>query len=250
LYRIYIDEAGDRGVKPSSSSYFVVSAIVVDDAVEMTLRTELAALQQALGRHPGQVIHFRNLTHSQKLKATQDIAASQIATVSNVIVCKRHLCSTAIPGSAPFIANADPMYLWTVRLLLERLSWWVRDHGGGSSVLTFSHIKRFKAQKLHDYRDLLQACPTTIHWPSFDGHRFHFDAPQAIELLQFADVTASATFAAVEPDNYGNTEIRYLNELSPSLYRRSTGPITTYGLNVFPKAQAERGGCLHQLRSV
>jgi hypothetical protein len=251
LHWVYVDEAGDRGMKAASSDHFVVSAVVVRDVDHSQVRSELAALRQALGRDPGHVVHFRKLTHPQKIKAAQDVAASSIAVLTNVIVCKRHLQGTnPLGGGAPFIFRADPMYLWALRLLLERISWYIRDHGGGSSIVTFAHLKGFHTQKLHNYRAALAASPTNIDWPSFDGHLFRFGGMQAVELLQLADLTASALYGAVEPDQYGNREERYLHILSSKLYRYFASPVTSYGLKVFPSSQANPGGSLHWLQSV
>jgi hypothetical protein len=86
LYRIYVDEAGDRGISAASSKYFVVSGVVVADEHDAAVRTERASLAQALGRQPGQVLHYRKLTHPQKVKAAQDIGRSGIATIVNVII--------------------------------------------------------------------------------------------------------------------------------------------------------------------
>jgi hypothetical protein len=187
MYRVYIDEAGDRGMSPASSAHFVVSAVVVADVLDAQVRAELANLSQQLGRQPGQVLHFRNLTHSQKVKATQDIATSSIAAITNVIICKRHLGGAAGPtGNTVYITHADPMYLWALRLLLERISWWIRDHGNGTSVVTFAHITNFRTHKLHNYRSALAMSPTNIHWPSFAGNQFHFAGMASVRLLQLA----------------------------------------------------------------
>jgi hypothetical protein len=250
LYRVYIDEAGDRGVKPGSSDHFVVSAIIVHDSFDAQLRAELAALRAALGRTPGQVVHFRNLTHPQKIKATQDVAASCCAAITNVIICKRHLFGVGSPGNTAYITRPDPMYLWALRLLLERVSWYIRDHGGGSSVVTFAHIKNFQTQKLHNYRGALENSLTSIHWSSFVGHQFRFGDMKQVELLQLADSTASALFLACEIDQYGNYEDRYLSNLSPKLYRYGASWITSYGLKVFPTHLADSGAALHRLRQL
>jgi hypothetical protein len=85
------------------------------------------------------------------VKACQDTARSPLAAITSVIVCK-HIVQQPFPGGGlAYISRPDPMYLWAVRLLLERVSWFIRDHGGGSSVVTFAHLTRFKGQKLHDY---------------------------------------------------------------------------------------------------
>jgi len=140
------------------------------------------------------------------------------------------------------------MYLWALRLLLERVSWWIRDHGNGTSIVTFAHIKNFQAHKLHSYRNALDMSPTKIHWPSFDGHPFRFAGMATVQLLQLADSTASALYAAIEPDQFGNVEDKYLQNIAPKLYRYGASAVTAYGLKVFPSAQADPGGTLHHVR--
>lgn len=128
MFRVYIDEAGDRGHHPASSKHFVVSAVIVRNEDESAARNELAVLRGTLGRHPGHVLHFRKLTHAQKVKTCQDVAGFSIAAITNVIFCKTKLAGQ-IPGGGgvPYIKQADPMYLYAVRLLLERVSWYVDE---------------------------------------------------------------------------------------------------------------------------
>jgi hypothetical protein len=110
------------------------------------------------------------------------------------------------------ISRPDPMYLWALRLLLERVSWFVGDNGGESAIVTFAHRKGFRAQKLHDYRAALEATDE------------------------------------IEPDAFENTEPRYLEELRPKLYRRGNAKVTSYGLKVFPTSVSEPDGPLAFLR--
>lgn len=250
MRRVYIDEAGDRGTAPGSSKYFVVTAVVVDDDKDALAREALLQLKRLLGRRPEDILHFRNLTHSQKVKACQTISSLPIDGFASVIVCKKILSTPFPSGGLAYIAQPDPMYLWAIRLLLERVSWLIRDTGEGTSIVTFAHLKRFKAVKLHSYREALRHSPTSIHWPSFEGHDFRLSAPSKTHLLQVADICASALFKAVEPDEYGNPEPRYLTELRSIIYRRTSGLLTSYGLKVFPNAEAEPGGSLHHLRQL
>ena len=170
LYRVYVDEAGDRGISPTSSKHFVVSAIIVADEQDALVRAEHARLVDALGRRPGHVLHFRKLTHPQKIKAAQDIGGSAIAAVTSVIIHKGLL-----------------------------------------------------GKPLSD--------------------------PTRSVLLQLADAAASALFRAVEPDDYENTERRYLDHLSPKVYRRGGAMTTSYGLKVFPTSQCAPGMSLDWLRT-
>jgi hypothetical protein len=250
LWRVYIDEAGDRGISSRSADHFVVSATIVRDDHQAAVRTELATLRSALGRRPGQVLHFQKFSHSQRLKAVQDIGASGIDAITSVVLCKRGFDQPDPAGDLAYITNPDPMYLWAVRLVLERISWYIRDHGGGEAIVTFAHVRHFPSEKLHDYRRALQRADTNISWPAFDGHPFRIASPDRIELLQVADTAASALFRAVEPDEFGNVERRYLEELVPKLYRRGSTQVTSYGLKVFPTSHCADGAPLAWLRSL
>jgi len=156
LYRVYVDEAGDRGISPTSDKHFVVSAVIVADQADAQVRLELDSLRVTLGRKPGHVLHFRKLSHSQRLKAVQDIAQFSLATITNVIIHKGLIRQPMPAGNMAFISQADPMYLWALRLLLERISWDVDEYHGTKAVVTFGHVKGFKAHKLHSYRGALE----------------------------------------------------------------------------------------------
>jgi hypothetical protein len=247
LRRVYIDEAGDRGRAPGSSDHFVVSAVVVRDESDAVVREELSTAKSQIGLSPGNVVHFRKLPHSKKVRICRDIGSFSLSRIANVVVCKRQL--EPFPGvGLPYISNPDPLYLWAVRLLLERVSWFIRDNGGGTSIVTFAHLTRFKSEKLHNYRGALENSETSIHWPSFAGHPFRINYPEKVQLLQVADCSASAFYKAVEEDQYGITERRYLEELRPKLYRYGTSPVTSYGLKVFPSSMADPGQRLEFLR--
>jgi Protein of unknown function (DUF3800) len=249
LYRVYVDEAGDRGISPASSKHFVVSAVIVADAQDAEVRSEHETLLRTLGRQPAHVLHFRKLTHPQKVRATQDIGSSSVAAITSVIIQKGPLGQPLPTGNMAHISRPDPMYLWALRLLLERISWYVDEHEGTEALVTFAHVKHFKAQKLHNYRAALSmTAQVDIRWGVFDGHTFRISDHKQTKLLQLADTAASAVFRAIEPDVYGNTEPRYLGHLSGKIYRR--GALTTsYGLKVFPASGCSPGAPLEWLRT-
>jgi hypothetical protein len=117
-------------------------------------------------------------------------------------------------------------------------------------VVTFAHVRHFKAEKLHDYRHALERADTGIAWSAFEGHPFKIGSPDRVEMLQVADTAASALFRAIEPDEFGNVERRYLEVLAPKLYRRGTSAVTSYGLKVFPTSHCADGTDLAWLRSL
>lgn len=168
------------------------------------------------------------------------------------MIIHKDLIGQPLPtGEMAHVSKPDPMYLWALRLLLERVSWFVDESGGTDAVVTFAHLKGFPASKLHDYRAALEAAgEVDIRWPVFSGHPFRIASPKAVELLQLADSAASALFRAIEPDKFGNTEPRYLQELRPKLYRRGQGKLTSYGLKVFPVSVCRAGGQLAFLNEI
>jgi len=229
----FVDEAGQRARSAKSSDHFVMSAVVVPDENLTDATAVLAALRADLGRRAGDTLHWRNIRgHSQRLRLVQVMGAQPWLTVASVVVCKPHLTGPAL--------DDDTAYLYTLRYLLERLSWLARDQG---RILTgtLAHIVRFKIGKLRAYESILRQAPDCqVAWQSLNPAGFAIDQPHRVELLQFADAAASATFTAFERDAFNNTETRYLTELSPRLYRRPPGPLTSYGPKMHPWTDSAR----------
>ena len=249
MFRVYVDESGDRRISPKSSRYFVVSAVMVHESHNDTVRRQLGDLKEELGRHRHQVLHFRNLRPAPKRKrAAEAVEGFKMARIMSVIVDKNRIGEEGPAGDVSFIAQADPMYLWALRLILERVSWYARDVGKQDALMTFSHVQGLKVGKLMAYRESLEKQrddpAMKIDWSRFDAHKFVIASPKTVDLLQVADVAASSIFQAVEPGRDGPA---YLTALKPKLYRRPPRAITSYGLKVCPENAAKPGGPLHWL---
>jgi len=227
----WIDESGQRAWTARSSDHFVMSAVVVpDDGIHVAAQL-LADLRRDLGRAQGDTLHWRNIKgHSDRLHVAQQLGQASQLTLSTVVVCKRHLQG---------LPTEDHSYLYTLRFLLERLSWLARDAGDTLSF-TLAHVVRFKLATLRGYETRLRASDTQIAWEAMDTMGGALGQPSGLEGLQLADAAASATAKAFEPDRYGNTERRYLEALAPRLYRRGAGALTSYGLKIHPWNQTTR----------
>ncbi|MFF4765097.1 DUF3800 domain-containing protein [Streptomyces sp. NEAU-H3] len=227
----FVDEAGVRAHTPKSSDHFIMSAVVVEDTDLGTAAQFLADLRQATGRGPGVHLHWQNFNHVDRVHAAQSLGAQPWAKVSTVVVCKRHLPQTTM--------NEDHFYLYTLRFLLERLSWIARD---SDTVMTYTvaHIVRMRLSQLRQYEAALRGQQTQISWSALDPRGGRIDQPKNLELLSLADIAASATFSAFNLDKHGNTEERYLRSLAPRLYRRPPGMITSYGMKMHPWASSTK----------
>ncbi|WP_157985251.1 DUF3800 domain-containing protein [Lentzea terrae] len=226
--RAFIDESGQRAKTKFSSDHFVLSAVIIADEDMPRSTALLAQVRSDLRRRPGDALSWKNIkSHSQRLYLAKALSEQNWLTVSSVVVCKRHLTG----GDS---MDEDQLYLYTFRLLLERLSWFARDQGRVLEY-TLAHIVRFKIEKLREYENRLRSVPDCqVAWPFLDPHGGRLEQPATLEQLQLADAAASATAAGFNVDDYGNTETRYLAELAPRLYRRGEAPLTSYGLKMHP----------------
>ena len=223
----FIDEAGQRAMTDKSSDHFVMAAVILEEARLDESSKFLTKLRQDLRRGPSSTIHWQKLkSHSDRLHAAKALSSEEGVTISSVVVCKHALASTPLP-------DEHTAYLFTLRMLLERLSWYARDLGN-TIEYTLSAITRFKTAQLRQYEDRLKHMPDcTVEWSALHKGG-QINQPNRVEQLQMADIAASAIFKAFEPDEFGNTETRYLDELSSALYRRESGPVTSYGLKLHP----------------
>jgi hypothetical protein len=223
----FIDEAGARSSTLRSSDHFILAAVIIPDAELPPVAAAQARLRQDLRRPPGVTLHWQNLkSHSDRVHAARSLGQMPV-TIASVVVCKRHI-------GGPRLPDEHHAYLYTLRFLLERLSWFANRQ---RAVLTYTlaSIVRFKLEKLREYEAILRTdrrCHIT--WAALAATGGRIDQPSRIEQLQLADIAASGIFKAFEPDDYGNTEQRYLEELAPRLYRNPPGPLTSYGLKMHP----------------
>lgn len=235
LYRVFVDEAGDRGWGGSSSAIFNLSAIVVRDEDADQLKTVRNDLCDSLGKPQSTVLHWSaNVRTHAARKFVSDRLSDASITVANVVVDKRSLM-----GSGSALKDPAMQYNYAVRRLLERVSWFV-DEEGGEAIVTFAHIRRFPYENLRNYLELLKAMGTEvqIRWGAIRKPKF--DQPNRVSLLQIADLTAGCTHSAFRTDVFGAHEPTYLINIAPKIYVRGMGHVSSYGMNVIG-----RNGCVN-----
>ena len=225
LFRVYIDEAGDRGWGGRSTPVFVISAVIVEDEGRHTLRAMLDTINTDLWKPTTTVLHWAEnvKSHSHRKQVARTLATTP-ATITNVIVLKE-----AMIGSGTALSDAATMYNYAIRRLLERISWYVDDHNG-EAIVTFAHVRRFPYDKLDAYQNILKLQETQIRWKVFQ--KFRIDQPSRVRPLQAADLAAGCLYSALKQDDFGDFEPTYLMELVPRIYVRGKGRVTSYGMNI------------------
>jgi hypothetical protein len=129
-------------------------------------------------------------------------------------------------------------YLFALRLLLERVSWYAQSTNR-VATFTLSHIVRFELAQLRDYENRLRNLSgCAIAWECLDAAGGRIDQPSRVEQLQLADICASGIGRAFESESPEGPTDMYLRAIAPSLWRGSTNTLTSYGLKMHPWNQA------------
>lgn len=240
-FRVYVDEPGDEAFVfkengAGSSRWLLLSAVVTrreHDLVVVKLMDEVRAL---LGRPPRQQLHFVKLSHTLRIPYARAIGKARILTV-NVLIHK-----PSIQAPENFQVHKHRLYRYACRLLLERVSWLCRDyrikeHGDGSAEIIFSNRAQMSYDDLRDYLWKLQektsAGGVNIDWSAINPNAVRAVQHSQMAGLQVADAVASSLFAAVNPNQFGDTEPRYLQELLAKCYKHE-GQVLGYGLKFWP----------------
>ncbi len=248
----YIDESGDEGFQfeGGSSHWFVLSCVVLRRANELQeaklvdeVRSLLNSKRQPSHRIPDKKpLHFRDLPHEQRKVYSQRIGAADLHALS-VLISKPDL------DSPEKFTGGSNLYFYAVRLLMERLSWYCRDHkrkedaGDGSVEIVFSYRSSMDYNALREYLEHLDANRIDLDFKAEPG----IIRPERILTfthgkrmgLQIADAVASGFFYAVQPSQYGMTEDSYARLILPRAYRHRK-ELWGYGVKIFPNEAEER----------
>jgi len=245
-FRAYIDESGDEGFKfrntnneQASSDWFVLAAFVTRKKTDIETVKTVDNIRGEFKLHPRKHIHWKKLKHPQKVRYSQIMAGLQTRVVG---VCV-HKPSLLEPEK---FRERYRLYFYAVRYLIERISWLARDRhnsskwgGDGAVELLFSNRQGMSYDEMRKYLRLLERQKNTGHDIRIEFDRIPIDrlrtqTPGKSMGLQLADAAAGAFFNALERNNFGNTEPRYLNMISPVLYRHERN-IQGYGLKIVPR---------------
>jgi hypothetical protein len=233
LFRVWVDETGDRGSSAQSSPFFGVAAVVLADGAMPVLRATKMEINKRLQRAAGHELHWSQTlkTHDYRAVAVEEVARlKKLARVTYVAVQK-----SSIPTDAFIRRNREALYNYPLRFLLERVSWLV-DEQGGIARITLASVSGLPKRIPLDYIDWLRDTQDTqIRWQAIDPK---VEVHQAVERdgLQIADIAAGALDRAIRPATSPphRMEPAYLRELAPLIYNRGVGKIASYGLKALP----------------
>jgi hypothetical protein len=236
---VYIDESGDEGFSfgGGCSDWFILSAVITQKARDLETVKLIDRIRQLLNKPDKMHLHFRNLKHEQRLPFINEIASTNLRAIT-IFVIKRSL------RQPEKFQERYRLYFYTVRLLLERISWYCRDHrmasdtGDGTAEIIFSNRSGMSYSEIVDYMSYLKSqaarLRVRIYWPVINLEKIIAVPPRNRMGLQIADAVATGFFYAVQRSQYGFMEDRYARLLKPIVYQRN-GKFMGYGLKFWPE---------------
>ncbi len=238
-FRVYVDESGDEGFSfpGGSSEWFVLSAVITHCATDLAAVKVVDAVRSQLGKPRKKPLHFRDLRHEHRLVLV-DAIAKQPLRVVNVLVHKPSL------NEPEKFRERYRLYFYAARYLLERVSWYCRDHrratdqGDGTAQIIFSNRSGMAYQELREYFRVLKErtdlFDVRVDWGVIRQDRIAALTPGRARGLQVADAVAGSFFYAAQTSQYGFTEDRYARMLKPVVYHHR-GRWLGYGVKLWPR---------------
>ncbi len=241
-FLIYVDESGDegfvfKGPSEGSSHWFILSAVITRKHLDIETVKLVDTVRQQLNRPLRQPLHFRRMKHGHRLPYIDKIAQAQLRTVSILV----HKPSLKEPET---FREKYRLYFYAVRYLLERVSWFCRDHrqpqqsGDGSARVIFSNRAGMSYDQLCEYLNLLKRRSdlgdVRIDWSVINPDNIRAIGHEKLMGLQIADAVASSFYCGVQNSPQGFTEPRYAQMLKPVVYQ-DKGRYLGYGVKFWPR---------------
>lgn len=214
-YVLYIDEAGDDGLKrvmpidnPGSSEWLVIAGLLVRAEDEAKCRRWLDDIRADINAQQSTTLHFRKLSPSKRLRASQmldDLPVRVFAVCSNKKNMRGYNNARAAEAG-----GKQWFYNWIVRILMERATNYCLLNSTkklgrpGRVKVLFSVRGGHSYGQTKAYWELLRAKGK----PYLDRYEMRFEVlsyslvdyvPHYMEAgLQLADIAASAFYQAVD----------------------------------------------------
>jgi hypothetical protein len=253
-YVVYIDEAGDpglRAVRPldekGSPEWLVLAAVILRTCYENDVPSWADAIKHQAGLNLSGPIHFRNLSSARRLIVAEKISSLPIRAFA---VCsnKKNMRGYINPR-AEKVSSQQWFYNWCLRLILERVTAFCDERRNKDYPGLKCRIKVvFSKRKGHSYSQT-RAYAYYLRYQQQAGSVFlkkrmiqtdllsrdlMLDLPNdETPGLQLADVVASAFFSAANTIGPGEWDIRPAIGLE-KIMASEQGTIADFGVALQP----------------
>lgn len=251
-YIAYIDESGDDGlnrIRPidrmGGTEWFLMGAVIVRKEWNDSVPDWVHEIGQKIRLRQRPDLHFRHLAHEYKYLTCQDIGKRALRAF--VVASNKMNMRGYVSSKAARVSSSNWFYCWITRLLLERITHFVRT----DSLRRYGRVKKIRLiysmrgghsySQMDAYYHYLRSHPLhitqgVIQWDVMEQPYFHVAEHKTSPGLQIADIVSGAFFSAVETSK-GLREISYAKKLLPVLGKHD-GLVAGYGLKLMPHTLA------------
>lgn len=231
IYNVYIDEAGDEGFKfqcssgRGSSKFFVLSAIIVKKELDQKLASVVNDLKSILKYQQKDILsplHFYKMSHEKRKVCIKQLVDFKEYTIISIVFQKESLTEP--------LKVKSMLYNYACKLLLEKVSIFLKVNEAKANFI-FEHRRNTHYDELEIY------IRKVIDYEQYVLSIKPLTKSQS-KCLQLADIVASSTYQAFEPNQYdGDVEPSYFMRMSDNIFTYK-GKCLGYGLKLFPSDTA------------
>lgn len=213
---VYIDEAGDLGIG-RGTQWFVITAVIVPKESEKEIRTILTRIKSKFNLkeiHLRKGIDFNKTSYIVAQLRNSDFVTVNVLADTNMLSLKDSVMT----------------YNYMCRILLERVSWYLRDHNMRADIVLSSRGTGRDGELISYIKDKLLNYSHNEIADVYDNITSKTAA--CWDMLQLADICATSMFRAYEVNAYGFILPCHMSNLRDHIYQRN-GSIDKYGLKFY-----------------
>ena len=200
---VYIDEAGDLGIH-RGTRWFVITGVIVTAENENEIRNTLRQIKTKFNLKE---IHMRKLFDFYKSTYIVSQLRNKDFTTVNVLM-DTDMC----------------------RILLERVSWFLRDNNMTADIVLSSRGTSRDKELINYITEKLINYPYNEVRNVF--HKVTSKTATSWDMLQLADICATSLFRSYEVNAHGFIVPCFMSNLKDKLYRHN-GSYDKYGLKFY-----------------
>lgn len=211
---------------------FILSAVIVDKSEEQDIRATISQIKTRLNVNE---IHLKKIPDFMKRAYIVRELESKNFTYINVVVDTSKL-------NLAMAASSATAYNYICRMLLERVSWLLRDTNRMGDIILSARGTSRDNELIAYIQDRLIPFADNQIVPNVFG-KISAKTANSWDLLQLADVCATTTFLAYEMNGWGMRVPCYFKVLERHIYRYN-GKMERYGLKYFSENMKLASGVL------
>lgn len=257
-YAIFVDEAGDPGVRAvapahpnGSSEWFTMSALVIDQARDAETVAWVRDIKSAVKQTQRPDFHYKDVLQGRRRALACEMLAARPCRIFVVASHKPNMSGFSNPR-AEAMGSQNYFYNWILRVLLERVTHWVRakslhDYGevrrarlvlsaaGGlrySQMTAYHEYLRIQSQGSGPYLKV-----RNIAWDVLAPSLYEAVPHRSNAGVQLSDIAASAFYQAVNVAG-AHWDLAPAMALAPRVCQ-SNGSAAHCGLTLMPLAKRQ-----------